>query len=145
MLIDAAREAGAEVRENFIVDEILLDGGRVVGIRGAEKGGRMVEERARLVVGADGKHSMVAKAVGAETYRQKPALSLASYTYWVDVPAVDGDVHPIRVAGQREGRLLAVRLRAHRLGHHRVFAVGSDHQAGPFLDHPAALLRPAYP
>ncbi len=101
MLIDAAREAGAEVRENFIVDEILLDGGRVVGIRGAEKGGRTVEERARLVVGADGKHSMVAKAVGAETYRERPALSLASYTYWADVPVDGGEIHalPRRAVG----------------------------------------------
>ena len=29
MLVDAAREAGAEVREGFAVDELLFDGGRV--------------------------------------------------------------------------------------------------------------------
>ena len=38
VLVDAARAAGAEVRENFTVEE-LLDDGPVTGIRGREKGG----------------------------------------------------------------------------------------------------------
>ena len=44
---------------------------------------------------------MVAKAVGAETYREKPALSLASYTYWAGVPVDGGEVHalPRRAVG----------------------------------------------
>ena len=93
MLIDAAREAGAEVRENFIVDEIVLEGGRVVGIRGAEKGGRAVEERARLVVGADGKHSMVADAVGAPVLRAADPSTVACYTYWIGFPVGGGEIY----------------------------------------------------
>ena len=38
---------------------------RVVGIRGHRAGGTTVTETARLVVGADGVHSVVARAVGA--------------------------------------------------------------------------------
>src|SRR4029453_14250676 len=34
ILVDAASKAGAEVRQGFTVDEILLEGARVVGIRG---------------------------------------------------------------------------------------------------------------
>ena len=64
VLLDAARAAGAEVRENFITEDLLADGGTVTGIRGQEKGSPSVTEHARLVIGADGKHSTVARAVG---------------------------------------------------------------------------------
>ncbi len=40
MLVEAAVEAGAELRERFTVDELLTDGGRVTGIRGRTAGGR---------------------------------------------------------------------------------------------------------
>jgi flavin-dependent dehydrogenase len=46
VLVDAARAAGAEVRENFAVEEILGDG-QVTGIRGREKGAPAVTEQAR--------------------------------------------------------------------------------------------------
>ena len=65
VLLDAARAAGAEVRENFITEDLLHDGGTVTGIRGQEKGSPSVTEHARLVIGADGKHSTVARAVNA--------------------------------------------------------------------------------
>src|SRR5690349_7127967 len=54
ILVDAAARAGAEVRERFSVDEILIEDGTVVGLRGRDDGGRAVTERARVVVGADG-------------------------------------------------------------------------------------------
>ncbi len=86
VLVDAARAAGAEVRENFTVEELLGDG-QVTGIRGREKGAPPVSEQARLVIGADGKHSLVAKTVSARAYRTRPAQSMAFYTYWDGVPA----------------------------------------------------------
>ncbi len=74
LLVDAARLAGAEVRENFIVEDMLFEDGRVVGMRGRGPGGISVSEKARLVIGADGKHSMVAKAVRPESYHEVPAV-----------------------------------------------------------------------
>ena len=62
LLVDAARDAGAEVRERFAFDSLVFDGDRVTGIRGRSDGG-VVTETAQLVVGADGRHSAVAKAV----------------------------------------------------------------------------------
>ncbi len=38
VLVEAARAAGAEVRERFTVDEIVTEDGRVTGIRGHEPG-----------------------------------------------------------------------------------------------------------
>ena len=82
LLVDAAAEAGAEVREAFTVEEIVVEDGHVTGIRGHGKGGQAVTEHARVVIGADGLYSLVAKTVGAETYNEKPRLQASYYTYW---------------------------------------------------------------
>jgi flavin-dependent dehydrogenase len=86
VLVDAAADAGAEVRERFTMEELVVEDGAVVGIRGHGEGGRTVIERARVVVGADGRNSHVAKAVGAEQYNEKPTLLWGYYTYWSDLP-----------------------------------------------------------
>ena len=89
MLLEAAAEAGAEVREGFTVKGLVFDGDRVVGIRGRDRNGRTVEERASVVIGADGVHSFVARAVESAKYNVRPAASVAAYSYWGGV-AVDG-------------------------------------------------------
>lgn len=86
ILVDAAAEAGAEVREGFTVDELEFDSGRVVGVRGHGRDGRTIVERAGIVVGADGRHSMVAEAVGAEAYDERPHLQASYYAYWSGLP-----------------------------------------------------------
>ena len=42
-----------------------------------------------MVVGADGRHSLVARAVQPEQYREKPPLLAAYYSYWSGLP-MDG-------------------------------------------------------
>ncbi len=86
LLVNAAAEAGAEVRERHPVTDLLWDDGRVAGIRGRTAAGTPVEERARLVVGADGLHSLVARVAGAPVRQQAPAWTFAYWTYWADVP-----------------------------------------------------------
>jgi len=86
ILVEAARRAGVEVRERFNVDEVIVEDGAVVGIRGHGRDGGSVLERARLVVGADGRNSLVAKAVRPEQYNVKPKLQWAYYTFWHDLP-----------------------------------------------------------
>jgi 2-polyprenyl-6-methoxyphenol hydroxylase-like FAD-dependent oxidoreductase len=85
-LVDAAAEAGAEVRESFTVDELVMEDGRVTGIRGHARGGQPVTERARVVIGADGINSVVAKAVDAAHYNEKPVLESSYYSYWSGLP-----------------------------------------------------------
>jgi 2-polyprenyl-6-methoxyphenol hydroxylase-like FAD-dependent oxidoreductase len=86
ILVDAASEAGAEVREAFTVEDVVIDDGRVTGVRGHSRDGRTVTERARVVIGADGRHSRVAQAVGPEQYHEKPPLLAGYYTYWSGLP-----------------------------------------------------------
>jgi len=81
LLVDAAAAAGAEVRPGFAVHELLVEDDRVTGIRGP--GG---VERAGVVVGADGRHSTVARAVGPEQYHEKPPLLAGYYAYWSGLP-----------------------------------------------------------
>jgi 2-polyprenyl-6-methoxyphenol hydroxylase-like FAD-dependent oxidoreductase len=86
ILVDAAGQAGAEVREGFTVEEVLVEDDTVVGIRGHDEDGRSVVERARVVIGADGRSSRVAKAVHPEQYHEKPLLQWSYYTYWSGLP-----------------------------------------------------------
>jgi flavin-dependent dehydrogenase len=93
ILVKAATAAGAEVREAFTVEELVFDDGAVTGIRGHAKGGDTVTEHARVVVGADGKHSLVAKAAGVEHYNEVPQLQTGYYAYWSNLPAEGFENH----------------------------------------------------
>jgi 2-polyprenyl-6-methoxyphenol hydroxylase-like FAD-dependent oxidoreductase len=89
LLVDAASEAGAEIREGFTVEDLITADGHVVGVRGHGKGGQTVAEHADVVVGADGRYSLVAQSVRPEQYNERPQLLCGYYTYWSDLP-VDG-------------------------------------------------------
>jgi len=86
LLLDAAAEAGAEIRESFTVTELIYSGDGVTGIRGHGQTGADTSEKARLVIGADGRNSLVAKSVSAAEYNARPALTCCYYAYWSDVP-----------------------------------------------------------
>jgi flavin-dependent dehydrogenase len=100
LLVDAAAEAGAEIRESFIVEEILTENGAVTGIRGHSAGGGSVTESAKVVIGADGKHSLLAKAVKPESYNERPSQMAMYYAYWSDLP-VEGFETRIRAENRR--------------------------------------------
>jgi flavin-dependent dehydrogenase len=83
ILIEAAVEAGAEFRPQFIVDDVLAEDGRVTGIRGRQASrASSGTEGARLVIGADGRNSKLARILGAESYETVPPLTCWYFTYW---------------------------------------------------------------
>jgi 2-polyprenyl-6-methoxyphenol hydroxylase-like FAD-dependent oxidoreductase len=86
ILADAAVESGAELREGFTVQELLMEGERVSGIRGQGKDGQHVTESAKIVIGADGLHSLVARTVQAPRYQIKPNLTCSYFTYYSGMP-----------------------------------------------------------
>jgi flavin-dependent dehydrogenase len=77
ILLEAAALAGAQIERGVSVTGVLTHRGRVVGVH-TSHGARP----ARLVVGADGRHSRVARAVGAAAYVSEAPATFAYYTYW---------------------------------------------------------------
>ncbi len=82
ILVDAAIAAGVEARDSFTVKELVFENDRVVGIKGSERGGAMVTERAQVVIGGDGVRSMVADAVQAEAYVDAGIHTCGHYAYF---------------------------------------------------------------
>jgi 2-polyprenyl-6-methoxyphenol hydroxylase-like FAD-dependent oxidoreductase len=87
ILVDAAVEGGAELREGFPVEGLLWEGDRVTGVRSITKSGATATERARIVIGADGTNSIVARAVNAPAYNARPTLTCWYTAHWSGVPA----------------------------------------------------------
>src|SRR6185437_11527517 len=86
-------EAGVEVREGFTVDELLVTDETVVGVRGHGRDGRPVEERTRLVIGADGVNSFVARSVRAPEYDVRPVAACGYYSYFSGVRQDDIELY----------------------------------------------------
>jgi 2-polyprenyl-6-methoxyphenol hydroxylase-like FAD-dependent oxidoreductase len=89
ILVDGAVESGVELREGFTVEQLVWADNRVAGIKGRSRNGRDVEERARIVIGADGVHSRVAREVQPSEYDVKPPLSTFYYSYYSGFEADD--------------------------------------------------------
>lgn len=93
LLVRAAQDGGAELREECSVQSLLFDGDRVVGVRGASKGGALFTERARIVIGADGPSSTIAAEVDAEEYNTRPPLQGTGWIYWDGIPLAGLELH----------------------------------------------------
>jgi 2-polyprenyl-6-methoxyphenol hydroxylase-like FAD-dependent oxidoreductase len=85
ILVDEAVAAGAEFQDGVTVDEVLTDGDQVTGIRGTTATGGPLSAQAKLVVGADGANSVVARAVAASEYMTREPVVLTYYAYWRDI------------------------------------------------------------
>ncbi|WP_054811406.1 NAD(P)/FAD-dependent oxidoreductase [Nocardia arizonensis] len=84
-LVDAAVAAGADVRQKCRVLELIREHGRCRGVRYRDPDGVSREIRASLVVGADGRHSTVARLVGAqEPFLAQPSGRDCYFAYWRD-------------------------------------------------------------
>jgi 2-polyprenyl-6-methoxyphenol hydroxylase-like FAD-dependent oxidoreductase len=97
VLLGAARQAGATVDMGNPVNGLLTDGPRVTGVT-TERG----DYRARLVIGADGRNSRVARLAGAAKYIDSAPATYAYYTYWAGstVTGMCAEHHwPARVGG----------------------------------------------
>jgi len=94
ILIRAAARSGVDVREGCRVEGLLMEDGRVTGVRGLiEKDGGTFSEKARIVIGADGASSRVAAEVRADEYNSKPALQGTAWTYWNGMPLDGLELH----------------------------------------------------
>lgn len=87
ILLDAAVAAGAEFRPGLSFEDTVTDKGRVVGLAGKTADGQSVTLHTRLLIGADGRHSKVARTVGSPAYDEfdKDRGSYNTYSYFSGV------------------------------------------------------------
>lgn len=90
LLVQAARAAGADVREATKVVGLITDGGRVTGVRWEDRTRASGEIGCRLVVGADGRRSTIAELVGAGTPYRRHDNGRGFVFAYVDDPAPAG-------------------------------------------------------
>jgi 2-polyprenyl-6-methoxyphenol hydroxylase-like FAD-dependent oxidoreductase len=96
LLVETARDAGADVRERCGVEDVVWAGARCAGVR-YRSGGRVHEIRARVVVGADGRKSRTAAALGVwQPYRGSANLRGFAFRYLDDpIGAENQDAYEI--------------------------------------------------
>jgi flavin-dependent dehydrogenase len=83
LLVGAAEEAGARFGFGLAMTDVARDrAGRVVGVVVRDHLGATWTERAGLVVGADGRTSLVARQVGAPTVVAGSHAAAYVYGYW---------------------------------------------------------------
>ncbi|HJU86843.1 MAG TPA: FAD-dependent oxidoreductase, partial [Gemmatimonadota bacterium] len=87
ILVDAARAAGARVREETRVEEVGLESGRAtVAARGPE--GEPIAIEARLLIGAGGRNCPVARALGFQRRDRRARFDLLAH--WSGKPEGTG-------------------------------------------------------
>lgn len=92
-LVETAREAGAEVRERVrVTDLITSPSDRVTGVRFTTRDGAAGSINARLVVGADGRRSTVARLVGTTEHHKWQNQRMMAYAYYEDTHGDERDL-----------------------------------------------------
>ncbi len=90
LLLQRARSTSrVEIAEHSTVTALLWEAARVVGARVVTPQGAR-EARARIVIGADGRHSLVARAVAAQLEETQPASRALYYRYMRGFAGTDG-------------------------------------------------------
>lgn len=87
LLVDAARRAGAVVRYGETLEGLRISSGRVTGVDVRDRGGRVAVIRARLVIGADGRRSTLARLVDAPTTHRVGFTTACAYSYYRGLPS----------------------------------------------------------
>ena len=95
VLAEAAINAGSRLLDGTTVRAVVQDvRGRATGVRAVTEDGELLDVHARLVIGADGMRSKVARHVAAPITERHAPGGVCLYTYVGDV-AWDGfDLHP---------------------------------------------------
>jgi 2-polyprenyl-6-methoxyphenol hydroxylase-like FAD-dependent oxidoreductase len=94
ILLDAAREAGAAVQTGVAACGVTRDAsGRVNGVMLRQRDGEQRTVRTRLVVGADGVWSRIARLVGARVVDERPSDGATLYTYATGLHADGYEFH----------------------------------------------------
>lgn len=96
-LVAAARARGVEIEEGTAVEQLIYRHGAVGGAVLRRDGSR-IHCRARLVIGADGLHSVVARSLGGQVHRGPRRMALVAHMEGISGVEETAQMH----VGQRE-------------------------------------------
>jgi len=93
VLVEGAVRAGAEFQEEVTVEDLVFDAGAVGGVQARQPGAGSRPLRARIVIGADGLRSVIARRLGYR--RSGPPRRIAYSAHVADVQGVTdlGEMH----------------------------------------------------
>ena len=91
-LVERLRGLPVDLRDSVRVTDVLVAGGRVVGVR-ASAGGASQSFRARVVVGADGRASIVAGRLGCRHPHRLARMALVTYVSGVEACRDFGEIY----------------------------------------------------
>jgi flavin-dependent dehydrogenase len=115
ILLDRALECGAQVIERTRVEGLMTESGSIVGATVQPIGGPRRQIRARVVIGADGKQSQVAKWVEAEKYDERPVGRPVYYGYFHGVVPLPEPAMEVFFGSERIGFCFPMRPDEHCL------------------------------
>ena len=96
-LLRAARDAGATVLEETSVQDLVRDAsGAIAGVRLRDPAGRSLEMRARVVVGADGLGSVVARRAGLHRQGRVRRIAFVAHVAGVQGLTATTEMHVSR-------------------------------------------------
>lgn len=93
VLLERARTLPVEVRERHRVTGLIRDRGAVAGVRAEAPDGAPLEIRGRLVVGADGRGSVVARALGLLRAHRLRRLALIRHVSGIEDVGDRGEIY----------------------------------------------------
>lgn len=85
LLQHAKSQNNITVIEGFRVIDMVYDGDTVIGVKGVDRSNRKQEYLARLVVGADGRNSMIRRLVNSELKISSPSTVAVYFGYFSGV------------------------------------------------------------
>lgn len=92
-----AAKASVDTYEEFYVENLLIDDGQIFGIQGRSSDGKLHEYTAKVVAGADGCSSIVAKKLGLQLHdRQHAAFATRTYYRNLSLPKNELEFHYLR-------------------------------------------------
>ncbi|HEU5041925.1 MAG TPA: NAD(P)/FAD-dependent oxidoreductase [Gemmatimonadales bacterium] len=95
-LVRAAQQAGAELLERTVVEELLYREGAVAGAVVRERDGRRRALPARLTVGADGLRSIVARRLGPRRHGRPRRVAFVAHLDGVSGMGASAEMHVSR-------------------------------------------------
>ena len=93
ILVERARALPVDVRERHRVTGLLREGDRVVGVQAEDEDGARIDVGARLVVGADGRASAVARALGLLRPHRLQRVALIQYASGIEGLVDRGEIY----------------------------------------------------